>query len=440
MHVHGTRSDVLTAGADQLEWPEAAALRAQTVEAASHGFDTQSAAATVEDAAPLPRRGLLDRDWRKALVILLTVLACVALLWVVWQVISPILHTLVLFGLASVLAFSLSGPVDLLSTRIGNRFLAILGVYLLVGIVVIGGIIALAGPFVRQASDLASALPQYASELQARAPEMQTTLGQYGIQTDLDQLKAQAASAIERGGTDVLKNLVGTLAEVGGMILDIVLALVISLYLLVDGSRFGARSLALIPAQHRAKALFLQDNVSRVLGGYLRAQLTLAVIVGVMTGIGTALLGLPYPVVLGVLAGLFELVPMFGPILSAVPAVLVSLFMPFPTVVWVVLFFVVIQQLENNILAPRISGHAVGLHPLGALFALLAGFQLAGLLGGLFAVPLAGVLWVLLGAAYRNVVVESPRPTPRLQVPRFRRPGRRVAHEVQVSTSGVDIS
>jgi predicted PurR-regulated permease PerM len=212
------------------------------------------------------------------------------------------------------------------------------------------------------------------------------------------------------------------------MILDIVLALVISLYLLVDGPRIGKRSLAIIPSQHRVKALFLQDNTSRVLGGYLRGQLTLALIIGILAGVGTALLGLPYAVVLGVLAGLFELVPMFGPILSVVPAVLVALFMPFPTVVWVVLLFLVIQQVENNVLAPRISGHAVGLHPLGAMFALLVGFQLAGLLGGLFAVPLAGVLWVLLGAAYRNVVVaEPPRPKRRLlPVPSFRLPARKI--------------
>jgi predicted PurR-regulated permease PerM len=100
--------------------------------------------------------------------------------------------------------------------------------------------------------------------------------------------------------------------------------------------------------------------------------------------------------------------------------------------VWVILFFVVIQQVENNVLAPRISGHAVGLHPLGAMFALLAGFQLAGLLGGLFAVPLAGVLWVLLGAAYRNVVVtEPPRAKRRLlAVPVFRRPGAKPAPEL----------
>src|SRR4029079_7513264 len=95
--------------------------------------------------------------------------------------------------------------------------LAIVDGYLLVSSGMMGGIILLAGPFVRQASDLAAALPQYANDLQARAPEVQGTLAQYGIQADLDQLKARAALAIEQSGTDVLQHLVGTLAEVGAM-------------------------------------------------------------------------------------------------------------------------------------------------------------------------------------------------------------------------------
>jgi predicted PurR-regulated permease PerM len=177
-----------------------------------------------------------------------------------------------------------------------------------------------------------------------------------------------------------------------------------------------------MPAAYRDRTLFFQANVARVLGGYLRGQLTLATIIGLLTGVGMSLLGLPYAVVLGVLAGMFELIPMFGPILSAVPAIIVALFLPFPTVIWVVIFFLVVQQIENNLLAPRISGHAVGLHPLGAMFALLAGFQLGGILGGLFAVPIAGVLWVLMGAAYRNVIVEPVQP-PRRWLQRLRRPG-----------------
>ena len=385
----------------------------------------------------LPRRGLLDRDWQKALVVLLTLLAGVAFLWVLWQIVSPILHTLVLFALGAVLAFALSGMVEPVAARIGNRLLAIIAVYILVGSVLVGGITLLAGPFVGEATALATDLPEYANDLQARAPEVQGTLGQYGIQTDLEQVKARIVAAVEQGGSDVLKNLISTLAEVGGMLLDVVLALVISFYFLVDGPNIRARSLAVIPSQHRSKALFLQDNISRVLGAYLRGQLTLALIIGCATGIGTALLGLPYAIVLGVLAGLFELVPMFGPILSAIPAVLVALFQPFPVVVWVIVFFLIVQQVENNVLVPRISGHAVGLHPLGALFALLAGFQLAGVLGGLFAVPIAGVLWVLVTAAYRNVVAEPRKPG--WSLPRWRRRAASVqatAHSSATETSG----
>ena len=112
------------------------------------------------------------------------------------------------------------------------------------------------------------------------------------------------------------------------------------------------------------------------MGGCLRGQLTMSLVIGVLAAVGTGLLGLPYFLVLGVLAGLFELVPMFGPILSAVPAVIVALFQPWPTVLWVIVLFIVIQQFESNVLGPRITGHAVGLHPLAALFALLVGFVL----------------------------------------------------------------
>ena len=212
---------------------------------------TEAADASViaaDSSLALPRRGLLDHDWQKVLVVLLTVLAGLALTWVLWQVLSPISRTLILFGLAAVLAFALSGPVTMVSRRTGNRLLAIVAVYLLVGVVVVGGLTLLAGPFVRDATALSGALPQYAADLQARAPEVQSALGQYGVQTDVDQLKARAVTAVEQGGADVLRNLVGTLAEVGGIILDIVLALVISLYLLVDGPRFRVQSLALVPA------------------------------------------------------------------------------------------------------------------------------------------------------------------------------------------------
>lgn len=380
--------------------------------------ETGRATEVVDTPSPARHRGLLDRDWQKALTILLTLLAAAALIWVIVQVITPILRTILLFVFSAVLAFILSPPVNALAVRIGNRLLAIVIVYLVVGIVVIGGLILLAGPFVGQVTVLVSDLPRYGDELNRQLPAIERTLRRYGLETTIADLRVNAASVVQAQGANVLKSLVQTVTDIGGGVVDMVLALVISLYLLHDGPTIRARILALTPDEHRAKALFLEANTARVLGGYLRGQLVMAITIGLLAGVGCWALGLPYAVVLGVLAGLFELVPMFGPVLGAAPAVAVALFMPFPTVISVIIYFVVVQQVESNVLGPRITGHAVGLHPLGALFALLAGFQLAGLLGALVAVPVAGIIWVLVTAAYRAVPVTTPA-APRLALPRW---------------------
>jgi predicted PurR-regulated permease PerM len=213
---------------------------------------------------------------------------------------------------------------------------------------------------------------------------------------DVEQLLTRASSALQEGAGDVLSGLVGTVAGVGEGVVDVALALMVSVYLLVDGPRFVDGSLRIVPSRERGRAVVLKDNATRVFGGYLRSQLALALIVGVAAAIGSAALGLPYALLLGVLAGLFELVPVVGSTLSAVPALLVALSMPFPKLLWVLLYFVILQQVEDHILAPRMSGQAVGLHPLAAMFALLAGVQVAGVVGGLLAVPVAGLVWALL--------------------------------------------
>jgi predicted PurR-regulated permease PerM len=380
----------------------------------------QASPAPCDDTLPLPRRGFLERDWQRACHVVLTLLGSLALLWTLWQILSPISRILVLFLLSAVLAFVLAGPVEALAARVGRRFVAVIAVYVLVGVVVIGGLALLARPFIGQATSLLNDLPRYAGELENRAPELENALGGFGVQASIDEVKTRVVQAVEQGGAELLRHLVGTLGEVGGLLADALLALVISFYLILDGPRLRQRARALVPVTQRDKLLFVENNVARVLGGYLRGQLVMAATIGVLAGVGCALLGLPYAVVLGVLAALFELVPMFGPILSAAPAVLIALFLPFPTVLWVLLFFFAVQQIESNILGPRITGHAVGLHPLGALFALLVGFQLAGIIGGLFAVPVAGILWVLIAAAYRNVV-DPASPPPSRRFPGFRR-------------------
>ena len=163
-----------------------------------------------------------------------------------------------------------------------------------------------------------------------------------------------------------------------------------------------AVALRLVPEKQRDKARFVQDTVSQVVGMYIRGQLVMASIIGLSAGVGSWLLGVRYPVLIGILAFLFELIPMVGPILASMPALVISLTQPFPLVVYVIIFFVVMQVIENNVLAPRITGGAVGLHPVAALLAIVIGADLGGVVGALFAVPFAGVASVLIAAVWKG--------------------------------------
>jgi predicted PurR-regulated permease PerM len=179
------------------------------------------------------------------------------------------------------------------------------------------------------------------------------------------------------------------------------------------------------------------NEIARVFGAYLRSQLIVAVSLGALVTVALSAIGLPYAVLLGAFAGLVELVPMLGPFLGAVPAIVVASAQPFPTVAWTIVAFVVIQQFESNFLVPRLTGHAVGLHPLAAMLALLAGFEAGGIVGALFAVPIVGLIWVLVSTAvlaWRGRRIELQR---RRQRARPWRPRRRVARvEPRVSPRG----
>jgi predicted PurR-regulated permease PerM len=139
----------------------------------------------------------------------------------------------------------------------------------------------------------------------------------------------------------------------------------------------------------------IMDHISAKMGNYLRGQLLLMLSIGVVIGIALAILGVPYPLLLGIWAGLMELFPYVGPVLGAVPGV----FLAFTTLGMVkgliaLVIYLIVQQLENQFLAPKIMGKALGLSPVVIIFALLIGGKLFGLVGLLIAVPVAGAISV----------------------------------------------
>ncbi|ADU50335.1 protein of unknown function UPF0118 [Thermaerobacter marianensis DSM 12885] len=337
------------------------------------------------------------------LVTLLNVLAAAGVAWLAWWVLSHFARTLTLLGLAGVLAFLLEPAVSFLERGMRSRALAALLLYLAFVALLALGVVYLAGPIKEQAQELFWAVPQYRQQVEQAVPLLQTYmealqayLSRYGVSLEPRDLASQFLERVAGNTNRILAGVTAVVTGVGTTLANALLVLVISIYLVVDGGGLNRQMLGYLPRRYRGPVRRAQAVALRVFGGYLRGQLLLGLIIGVAVGIGMSALGMPYPALLGVIAGVMELVPIVGAVLGAIPAILVALFQPWPAVLYVTLFFVVVQQVEGNVLVPRITGQAVGLHPLATLLALLAGYEIAGILGAILAVPVVAFVQALL--------------------------------------------
>ena len=208
------------------------------------------------------------------------------------------------------------------------------------------------------------------------------------------QIAGQAQSALP-----LLGQLVNGLISV---LIDAVLVVVLSVYFLVNGDRTSKWLLANSPLTQRARVAFLIHTIQRVVGGYIRGQLFLSTLVGTLVGLGMFALGVPYALLLGLLAFVLEFIPTVGTLTSGVVCILVAATHSWLLALLVAAYFVIIHVLDGYIVAPRVLGRAVGLHPAVSIIALVAGAELFGIWGAVFAAPLAGLLQVLLSSAWHE--------------------------------------
>ncbi len=195
---------------------------------------------------------------------------------------------------------------------------------------------------------------------------------------------------------------------------------VISFYMIVDAERIGPFIQHLTPAPYRNEIARLGSKINRTWNAFLRGQIVLCTIIGIATWIAMASIGISYSVALGIIAGVLELIPNVGPVLSSVPAILLALFrgssyLPMSNLsvaILVALIYVVIQNLENNFLVPRIIGTSVNLHPLIVIIGVLAGAILANILGALLAAPILATLRDIISYVYCKLTDVDPFPPP----------------------------
>ena len=188
------------------------------------------------------------------------------------------------------------------------------------------------------------------------------------------------------------------------IIVDATLALVISFYIIKDGEKFRDQALLLVPRRWRNGLLDTFRQISRILAGFIQGQLTIAFIVGMLETIGLALIGMKYPLALGMIGGLANIIPYFGPYMGAIPAVAVALTISPVKALWTAAVFIVVQQIDNNFISPKMIEDKLGLHPVATIFAVLAGGEFFGVPGMLLAVPVVAIFRVVINRIVEAIV------------------------------------
>ncbi|MEO8899653.1 MAG: AI-2E family transporter [Candidatus Dormibacter sp.] len=299
--------------------------------------------------------------------------------------IGHVFNVVLLFVFAAVIAMILNPVVDFLQRAPvlrGHRGAAALTLYLVI-FAVVGVVIALVIPSL---VDQARHVPQLLDQLQR-------SLADRGINVNLSSLTPSTSG--------ILGNAITVVTSVATTVADVVLIVVISIYLLVDGRGLVATLRNVFP-EHTHRFDFAVLATGSTMAAYVRGQLLMSLIIGTYTALALSLLGVHYAIVIGVAAFLLEFVPIIGAVIAMALGVVVALLQGPLLAGLAAAAGLVGHALEAYIVGPRVSGHVTKLHPLVAMAALLIGAEVGGILGALFAVPLAAIANIFLGAYYRS--------------------------------------
>jgi predicted PurR-regulated permease PerM len=347
--------------------------------------------------------------WARRRDIPIAFLAWLALAFVFFWAISHVIQTVLLLIIASLVAFALSPGVKLLS-RFIPRFLAILIMYLLV-LGILGLLLFLiVNTAIQQGSSLVKEVEVLLTPgANAKSSPVVQTLNRIGISTSqINGFRSQLTSNLGKYATSAVPYVLSFL----NFLIDLVVIAVLSIYFVADGPRVGRWLRNNMPMQQRDRTRFLLDTLQRVVGGYIRGQLTLSALIGVLVGAGMTLFHVPYSVLLGVMAFILEFIPLFGVLISGAICVLIALTQGWIIAVLVLAYFIVVHVIEGDVVGPRIVGKAVGLHPAISLIAVITGYELFGVWGMLLGSPIAGVIQALVITLYSEWRASHPDQFP----------------------------
>jgi predicted PurR-regulated permease PerM len=300
-----------------------------------------------------------------------------------------------------------------------GRVLIVLAVYVVLGVIGLILAILLVGTVAEQLTALVASLPQYAAQAEQWLGAVFPSTVDSAARGTLQAIGARVFQILGES----LNELAGAFAGIVGATFGLIFTLILAVYFAADGERMQGYLIEFMPSSQQLRAARVMDVSGRRLGAWVRGQLAVSTMIGVIFGVGLGVIGVPYAALLGVVAFVGEFVPLVGPFISSVPAILVAFLTGGPTLGLItVVFCIVVEQLECDLIVPRIMGSATAIHPVAVLLAILAGAQLGGATGALLAVPVAGFVAVLVDELGRRRASTASVGTDELQSQPTKRP------------------
>ena len=319
-----------------------------------------------------------------------------ALLLIVWFLFGKIGDAIFVFVVSAFIALVLDPLVHLLVRMRVPRKIGVFVVYIaFVALVVVIGMIAIP-PVARQLTNLVNAVPGMIKGTGGGIQRLQTLANSLHLGIDVRKSIGDFAKSLAGQIPSLSKFLLTIGVSAARLIVLLVVIVVVSLYMLFDSKRIGRALARHFPTRSEADGHEFNGAVQSAIGNYVKAQLLLSLVLGVTVGLAMYLLsvahvfpsGAKYALLFGAWTAVVEVIPYLGPVLAAVPPIFVALFHSPLTAVWVLLAFIVIQEIEGHVLVPVFMGSRFKVHPLIVIFAILAGNQVRGIIGMLLAIPL----------------------------------------------------
>jgi len=285
--------------------------------------------------------------------------------------------------------------VDFMQKNKIPRGLGILIIYLIAVLIFAGTIYLIIPPIAVEVKNLSKDFPLYWEKIVGNIENFRTYSDSHGwtenIQGSLNELQSNVGALAGAAG-----GIFNTAFAFLGGIISILIVAVLTFYLTVEEHAMKRVLRSLVPVKHQPYVTHLVNRIQEKIGMWLRGQLILSLIIFLLSWLGLSLLGIKYALVLALFAGVTELIPYLGPFIGAIPAVFIALTQSPALAVGVVVVYVIIQQLENHIIVPKVMQKAVGLNPIITIISMMIGFKLAGVLGIIIAIPVATAISIAL--------------------------------------------